>query len=572
MSDYKNFTETDFEKIKNSLKTYLQSQDKLKDYNFDGSGMTVLLNILAYNTQYNAYYGNMLASEKFLNRAQKRKSVVELANNYGYVPYSAKSAKSYLSFNINVVSGYNSIITIPKDTKFVSVVDDVEYQFFTTKNTAIQPQAGTYSVSNLEVAEGRKFTHRFSVDAASKFYTIPNANVDIDRISVYVKSSPSVNEMTEYSYYENINNIDSESTVYFIQETDNSRYEIYFGDGVLGKELSIGNQIIIEYYVCSGSSGNYISDFSLEDSIDSVVSIGQISATSSLGGAEQESIESIKLSTKKSYRSQNRAVVTDDFYDKIKSIIPDIKDVIVWGGEEETPKQYGKVFYSVVFDDFSTLSVTQDSRIKRELQTNYMVKGITPEFSSPRYSNLEIDISIKLKSSSSLTTQEVISLATSGVMEEYSPILNSFGVGVYESIVESYINNLSTSITSSTVRFRMYKKFTDAFISNTTNSITFPVIGKRDSFYSGVFTFQGINYQLITSNDVVYLKNLLNLSETSVGTYSLDTVTIQNSQLLYSMMIGTSPNLYISPLDSDIIITKNNIVKLESSDIEVTIQ
>lgn len=572
MSDYKNFTETDFEKIKDSLKTYLQAQDELKDYNFEGSAMTVLLNVLAYNTQYNAYYGNMLASEKFLNRAQKRKSVVELANNYGYVPYSAKSAKAYLSFELTVSSGYNSTITIPKDTKFTSVVDGIEYTFYTTKRTTIKPQEGIYQITDLEVAEGRHFTHRFLVDGTTKFFTIPNTNVDIDRVQVFVKSSPSTNESTQYSYYENITDITSSSLVYFIQETDNGKYEIYFGDNVLGKNVSVGNQVIVDYYVCSGSSGNYISQFIFDDSIDNVVAITQIAATKSIGGAEQEPIESIKLSTKKSYRSQNRAVVVDDFIDKIRSIAPNIKDVIVWGGEDEIPKQYGKVFYSAIFDDFSTISSNQDTKIKRQLQQEYMVKGITPEFSQPIYSNLIIDVSLKVKNTTTQSTKEILSSVVSAITTEYTEMLNKFGVEIYESILESYINQSNSAITSSTTRFKMYRKFQDALTSDTTNNIMFPQDMVADSFVSDTFKYQGTNYKLVSNNSVVYLKNLSTESITSVGTASSNYVTIQNPKTLYNMMLESSPSFHITPMDSDIIVTKNNIIKLESSDIEITVQ
>lgn len=574
MADYKNFTETDFEKIKDSLKTYLQSQDKLKDYNFDGSTITMLLNILSYNTQYSAYYGNMLASEKFLNRAQKRKSVVELANNYGYVPYSTKSSTAYLTFNLNVVYGYTSSIVIPKNTKFTANVNDVEYQFYTTKSTTVQPVNGVYTVTDLEIAEGRYFKYKFAVDGSSKFFTLPNKGVDTNRLTVGVKttSSESDNLAVEYIFYNSILDIDSSSLVYFIQETDNEKYEIYFGDGILGKSLSVGNQVIVEYYVASGEDANNIQRFTLDDDIENTTSISNLTVTPSFGGASLESINSVKLSTKQSYKSQNRAVISSDFIDKIRLIVPNITDVMVWGGEEEQPKQYGKVFYSVVFDDNSTLSATQDTQIRRQLKSDYMVKGITPEFSPPKYSNIVIDVNTKILSNSSQSANEIKSDIVQGIITEYSPILTKFDADIYESLFENYVNNLNKNIIASVSRFSIYRTVADSFTSNTTNEVVFPVNFEQSSFYSDTFTYSGLNYQLYSVGDIVYLKKLIDDTSVVAGTLTSNSFVIKSPATLYEMIGATTTKFYVTPSDMDILISKNNILKLNVEDIKVTIQ
>lgn len=573
MSDYKNFTETDFEKIKESLKTYLQSQDTLKDYNFDGAALSMLLNVLAYNTQYNAYYGNMLASEKFLNRAQKRKSVVELANNYGYVPYSAKSAKSYLSFDIEVPSGFSSAIIIPKNTKFVSSVDDIQYSFYTTTTSIVAPINGEYSVSNIEVAEGRHFTHKFNVDGTSKFYTIPNKNVDMDRLTVYVKSSSGIDDSLaeEYSFYENISDVTNKSTVYFTQETDSGKYEIYFGDGVLGKSLAVGNQIVIDYYICSGSSANFISDFGYDDVISNIINIRNISATTSFGGAEQESIESIKISTKKSYRSQNRAVVADDFLDKIRNIVPNIKDVMVWGGEDETPKQYGKVFYSAIFDDFSSISKSQDIQIKKQLKDNYMVKGITPEFVTPSYSNIIFNTKVKVIPSTANTSGLIKSDILTSIVD-YGTNLNKFGASLYESIIEGTINTSNKNIISNTTRFQLYVNTNENLPTPTVSKIQYPVDIVPSSFYSSDFIYQGTIYNLYgVDGGAVYLKNKSTNIDTQIGSINGSVLYLTASETLYNM-ISDNVKLYATPVDTDIIVTKNNIIRLLAEDVEIEIQ
>lgn len=569
MSEFKNFTETDFEKIKDSLKTYLKSQDKLKDYNFEGSALTTLLNILAYNTQYNAYYGNMLASEKFINRAQKRKSITELANNYGYVPYSAKSARAHLSFDVEPVSGYTGKIVIPKNTKFTASVNDITYSFLTTEEYV----STNNKVSNLEVAEGKYFQHKFLVDSVTKFYQIPNKNVDISRLKVLVKqsSSDADNLAEEYFYFDSITEATPESKIYYIQESEESKHEVYFGDNVLGKSPNVGNEIVIQYYTCSGVDANNIREFSLDEEISNVDSIRNLDATTSIGGKNQESIDSIRFTSKQRYKSQNRAVIDTDFYDKLKSIIPDLVDISVWGGEDNIPKQYGKVFYTGIFSDFTTLSVSQDTMVRKELMKSYMVKGITPEFVRPKFSNIKFNISVKRIPNSSDSQQVIESDIKTKVQQFYGNILNKFDAEIYESLFEGFVNSTNKNILASTLDIVLYKNLQDELTTATTNMVEFPVVMQDNSFFSETFTYGVQNYKLVSTNKVVNMVRVDNSAIVSrIGTLTDTTFNITDPVNFYDIVGGKSILVYITPKSRDVVVSRRDILKLAIEDIGVS--
>lgn len=573
---YKNFTEIDFETIRDSIKDHLKSQDIFKDYNFDGSAISTLLDVLAYNTQYNAYYMNMTSSEKFLNRAQKRKSVVELANNYGYVPYSSKSSTSYLSFEIFPEPNHIGDIILPKNLKFVTNNNGETYSFLSTSTISVPKIDNRYIVMDYEVKEGKYFKNKFDVTQYTKFYTILNKNVDIDRLKVYIKPSSTSPDNTaiEYFYYESILDVDKQSNVYFIQETDNEKFEIYFGDGILGKKPDIGSQVIIEYYVTKSDEPNGAKDFVLEEDVTGLESVSSIVAERASNGAKIETIDSIRFSTRDKYKSQNRAVIDKDFKTKVKQIVPDATDISVWGGENATPKQYGKVFICLVKENLQKFTSVQKNNLLSKLKNDYMVMGITPEIVDYDFCNLVLNIDITKVKNQTRNDSEIVSIVKSSIDTNIKKSLEMFNSSVYESKIEEFINYVDSNIMANTTRFLLYKNIDEVIINNGINEIGFPVAITENSINSSQFNYMNSSVNIKddgNGNISIYNSDYNVLSNIATVDYNSGIIKINNSKLFYDIINNKGVKLYTTPLLSDLNITKKYILKLDSSDILVKI-
>lgn len=579
-TEYKNFTETDFDLIKDSLKTHLKSQEIFKDYNFEGSAINTLLNILAYNTQYNAYYLNMLASEKFLARAQKRKSIVELANNLGYVPRSAKSSISKVSFEIVQDAGYTNNIFLPKNLKFSTAVSGTSYQFLTTSDTIVEynPLTQKYVVTDLEIKEGRFFKHKFVVNGTSKFFKIPNANVDLSRLVVKVKPTEfaSDNSAIEFLPYGSVLDVNGSSPIYYVQETDNQKHEIYFGDGILGRQLEVGNQVIIEYYVTSGSEANGANVFNLDDDVTGLDRIINLTAERASNGYSIESTDSIKLSAKNYYLSQNRTVVEADYIQIVKNIFPEVSDVSVWGGERATPKQYGKVFISVIKENLTNLTSSEKKTGLGVLNRNFTILGITPEFVDAEIINLELTTNVRVSPAYNKAPSEMRALVMNTVVDSLTPIINKFGAQVYESRVEEVINDADRNILSNTTRFRLYYSLENKILDNSINMIRYPVSVMEGLVVSSDFTFRGIqncklqddglgSISIVTNNSIIQ-PNVMSIN------YLTSTIKVSSPAVIDEILDeNLTVRLYVTPKDTDIILDGSAITRLNQSDIIVNI-
>ena len=304
--------ELNFEGIKTNFKKYLQSQDQFRDYNFDGAGISVLLDLLAYNTYYNSFYLNMVAGEAFLSTAQKRNSIVNLANSLDYVPRSTSSASITGTLTLTV-SGSPASVNIPAFTQFSGSIDGKSYIFSNVESKTIFSTGGVYS-SSITLKEGSDITTRYSVvsaDADQRFL-IPNSKIDTTTLVVTVLNSSVDSTTRTFTLAENIVEIDSTSLVYFLQETEDGQYEIKFGEGTFGVALNNGNIVVIRYLVSSGTLANDINALTYSDSIAGVLSATFTANDPALGGAERETPAQIKFNAPKSYEAQNRVVTADD--------------------------------------------------------------------------------------------------------------------------------------------------------------------------------------------------------------------------------------------------------------------
>ena len=459
---YLRVTELDFGNIRNNLKTYLSTQDQFADYNFEGSAMAVLLDVLAYNTHYNAYYLNMLANEMFLDTAQQRDSVVSRAKELGYVPVSAIGATANVEVTFNGVASGTSQFTIPKNSTFTTTVDDVTYTYVTPQAYTVIEDGGTYSRS-INIKEGEPLTHRFTVSTENPIrYIIPNINVDTSSITVSVQESISDTTTTEFVRATNISQIYSTSPVYFLEEVADEKYEIVFGSGSLGKSLKNGNIVIVNYLVCNADATNGADSFSI-DTLNVGVSYSGASLvtnTAAAGGRAQETVESIKFNAPRSYQTQNRAVVDNDYQRILLAENADLQSVIAFGGEQADPPVYGKVYIAVkpYAEEFAT------SNRKAQIRASILDRtplGIDPVVIDADYTYLIPTITTYYdKSTSSATEAQIRASVKSTIATFATNNLERFGNRLRYSRFVRALDNITTgSILNNDAVVKMQKRF-----------------------------------------------------------------------------------------------------------------
>jgi len=322
-----NVSDLDFDNIKTNLKTFLQSQPEFSDYNFEGSGFSVLLDLLAYNTHYLGFNANMLANEMYLDSADVRKNIVSLAKMLGYTPSSAKAPIANIDIRINNASGAS--ITMDKGTVFTSSVEGTSYQFVTNTDITITPADGVYNFSNVSIYEGTLVTYRYTVDSADpdQRFLIPSELADTTTLKVKVQNSASDTTTSTYTKVTGLTSIDSTSKVYFLQESDEEKFEVYFGDNVLGKNVEDGNIVILEYIVTNKDAANGASTFTLSGNIDGFTDVTITTNSSAQGGAEPQTKESIRYNAPLQYSAQDRAVTTGDYATLVQSIYQNTQSV-----------------------------------------------------------------------------------------------------------------------------------------------------------------------------------------------------------------------------------------------------
>ena len=358
-------SQLDFDGIKNNLKTFLSQQDEFTDYNFEGSGMNILLDVLAYNTHYLGYNANMLANEMYLDSADQRSSVVSLAKQVGYTPKSSVSSKALIDVNINNASGTS--VTMSRGTKFTTTVDGTSYSFVANADVSISPLDGVYKFSNLTVYEGTYLNYKYTANTTDtdQRFIIPNDNVDTSTLTVKIQNSASDSITNSYSLATGITGLESTSKVYFLQEVENGRYEVYFGDGVLGQAVADGNIVILDYITCNRDEPNGASSFTLSGTVGGFSDVTITTIDNAANGSGPETIKSIKYNAPRDYTAQDRAVTAEDYKVLVKSLYANAQSVQVYGGEDAATPDYGKVYISIKARSGSNLTeVTKASLVQ----------------------------------------------------------------------------------------------------------------------------------------------------------------------------------------------------------------
>ena len=462
-----NVTELDFVSIKENLKTFMQSQEEFQDYNFDGAGLSILLDILAYNTHYNATLAHLQANEMFIDSAVKRNSVTSIAKTLGYTPTSTKSARANITLQIRPAESFtNTSLTVTRDTPFTAKTAKNTYTFFPREDyvsgLVILETGETGFSFPMELIEGKRITNTFVVDQSNKSgpFVLPNGNIDTTTIRVRVQESNAVTSTTTWNFYDDILQVDATTRAFFIEEGPSGLYEIRFGDDILGQQLQVGNIVVIDYIVSSGTAANSIPNFSASRTFtasgESKIVYLNSAAT---GGREKESVDSIRYNAPKFNSTKNRVVTSDDYETLIRSRFGNINSIAVWGGEENNPPIYGKVFISIQPLPGSIISQADKDIIARDIIRPRSVVSIQPEFVDPIETYIGLNISVNYnKTITSLTSSRIESEVQAVVQSFFTNNVNKLQKNFYYSKLLSAVVGTTKSIFSASIQVLMHKR------------------------------------------------------------------------------------------------------------------
>lgn len=581
---YLEVSELDFNDIRSNLKTYLRSQDQLTDYDFEGSTMATLLDVLAYNTHYNAYYLNMVANEMFLDTAQQRDSVVSRAKELGYTPTSSMGATAQVKVKFSGVDSGVSQITIPKNSKFTSTVDDVSYTFVTPSDESIDADSSGAFEKIISIKEGEPLSFSWTASASNPTrYIIPNANVDMDSVTVKVQESSSDTTTTEFIKATNINQVFSTSPIFFIEETADRKYEIVFGSGSLGKSIKAGNIVTVEYLVNNNGATNGASKFSIDSiSLRNNVSYSSATITSvesnAIGGREQESIESIKFSAPRNYQTQNRAVVAEDYQRILLAENSDLQSVIAFGGEEDVPPQNGRVIIAVkpFGEQFATQSRKQS--IKESISDRTPL-AVDPIVVDGEYTYLIPIITTYYDLTKSSLSKSAVSSNIRDEIKAFSDSnLERFGSKFrFSRFVRALDNTSGGYVMNNDAKIQLQKRLTPNTNAAESVNIYFNNPIRKGSLSSTQFTYNG--YQTNMSDDGSGTVSIFRFNEdntttnvvTNAGTIDYDTGHIFFPDFAPSAYSDLELKVTVSPVNLDVIPVRQQVLLMDSSDAVITV-
>lgn len=451
-------SDLDFNNIKESLKTYLRQTQEFSDYDFEASGLSSILDVLAYNTHINGLIANMAINESFLSSAQLRSSVVSHAETLGYFPKSQTAAVATINVSVQVPNV--SSLTLPANTQFTSEIDGIEYTFITREDYTALSESGIFNFktsagsTNLSIVQGTNKTKTFAVGESSdqQVFVIPDSTMDTSTMVVKVYDNFNTTSFTTYKNINDVPRVDDDSTIYIVREAPSGDYEIFFSDGnVLGKSPVAGNKIVVEYVSSLGEAANGATSFSTDNILGQPVTVTTVSE--SAGGSDKESIQSIKLNAPQAFASQQRLVTAEDYKALILSNYGSyVDDVISWGGNDNIPPQYGKVFVSLNFKDgidSTTQSVVKTS-IEDNLTSNLSIMSIDTMFVDPQYTYLELETTFNLDPNQTGQSAESIETTVQSTINTYIDTnLDTFDAVFRRSNVLAAVDDVSPAVLNS---------------------------------------------------------------------------------------------------------------------------
>ena len=545
-----NFTDLDFDQIKSSLKDYLRENSDFTDYDFEGSNLSNIIDVLAYNTYISSYNANMVSNEVFIDSATLRENVVALARNIGYTPRSRTAAKAIISFFVNT-TGFTTkpvTLTLKKGlvTTSASVFGSESYSFCIPTDVTVPVVDGIATFSDISIYEGTFLTSNFTVSsetpAPPSRYTLTNSHIDTSTLEISVRDTQSSTSSKKYEFSDTLIEVTSSSRVYFLQEVEDQRYELIFGDGVFGEKLKSLNYIEASYITTTGEAANGISSFNftgrIVDNNNNLISRG-ISILStvneSVGGKEIESVESVKRFAPKIYSTFNRAVTAGDYEALIPKIYPETQSVSAFGGEEMTPPQYGKVF--VTIKPFYGPYVPDS--IKNNLNTKlrkYSVAGIVTEILDLKYLYIETHINAYYNPSLASDSSSVKSVVMNNITKYAdSSEMNKYGARFKYSKFQTIVDNSNESITSNITKIEIRRDMKPELHQSAEYELCF-----GNSFYiknNDGYNIKSSGFTVFGISDTVYLSD--SPTNNRVGNLFLFKLDGRNSPVVVSSNIGT---------------------------------
>lgn len=581
----------DFDNVKANLKTFLQNQPEFSDYNFEGSGFAVLLDTLAYNTHYLGFNANMFVNESYLDSADIRKNIVSLAKAIGYTPSSVRAPMAEIDILVNNASG--SSILMNKGTTFTTTVDGTGYNFLTNEDITITPLNGVYKFSNVKLYEGTLVTFKYTVDSSDsdQRFMIRNVDADTSTLKVTIQNSVSDSTLNTYTLATGLRNLNNTSKIYFLQETDTGKFEVYFGDGVIGNKLEDGNIVILEYVVTNQEEANGASKFELGSSIGAFSNVTITTKSNAQGGSDEEEKESIRFNAPLQYTAQDRAVTATDYETIVRSIYPNALSVSAWGGEDDETPVYGVVKISIKAASGSTLTEATKASIVKEL-IPYNVAAVRPEIIDPETTSILLTTTAKYdKKGTSKSNDSLKSEIVTAITNYNSSALQKFD-GVFRfSKLTGLIDGVDTSILSNITTIKMRKNFTPTIASSTKYDIYFrnAIWDPHDShppvLTSTGFKVSGSNYEMFLDDDSkgnirrYYLvsgvktyanstQGTINYETGQVTLNSLNVASISNIRGVVSNVI----ELTATPKSNDIVPVRNQVVEIDVSNSNITVE
>ena len=575
-------SDLDFDDIKSNLKAFLQDQTQFSDYNFEGSGFSVLLDTLAYNTHYLGFNANMLANELYLDSADIRKNIVSLAKMLGYTPSSPKAPVANVDILLNNASGTS--VTMNKGTTFTSTIDGISYEFVTNADTTITPSNGVYRFSDINIYEGTLVTYRYTVDSTDvdQKFIIPSVNADTSTLKVTVQTSAVDTSLTTYTLANGLKSLTSTSQAYFLQETDTGKFQVYFGDGVLGQNLSDGNIVILEYIVTNKTEANGASTFTLTGSIDGFTNVSITTNSSAQGGAESESKESIRYNAPLQYTAQDRAVTTTDYETLVRSIYPNALSISAWGGEDDETPVYGVVKIAIKATSGSTLTNSTKQNIITSLRP-YNVASVRPEIVDPEITSVLLSVNAKFdKKSTSKTAETLQSEIIDAISDFNTNTLQRFdGVFRYSKLT-GIIDDVDSSILSNITTLEIRKTFAPTINSSTKydvyfrNAIYSPHTGHMPILFSSGFRVSGDSREMFLDDDGqgnvrryylvsgirTYADNLQGTIDYSTGQITINSLNVSSISNIRNNT-STVIELTVTPASNDVVPVRNQIVEID---------
>ena len=590
-------SELDYDGIRDNLKTYLSNQAEFSDYNFEGSGMSVLLDLLAYNTHYLSYNANMLSNELYLDSADIRKNVVALAKQLGYTPTSVSSPMAIIDVTVNNVPITTSSITMVKGTTFTTTINQITYNFITNEDITATPTDGVYKFSNVKIYEGTSVTFQYTVDSSDvdQKFIIPNNQADTTTLKVKIQNSSSDTTTNTYTKSQTLTELNSTSKVYFLQEQGDVRFEVYFGDGVLGKALEDGNIVKLEYIVTNMKQANGASSFTLGSTVGGFTDVSVSTVSVAQGGSIAQSNNSIRFNAPLQYQAQNRAVTVKDYETLTQTFYPNAESISAYGGEDAETPIYGTVYIGIVPKSGSTLTEATKQNIVDNLK-KYNVASVTPVIVTPETTSIILTSNVKYNENSTTKTGDTIRSNVITSITNYSTTnLQKFeGLFRYSQLIQD-IDDTDTSILSNITTVKIRKDFTPTTDSAITYNVYFrnalynPHSGHNTSaggiLESTGFKIQGNDNEMFLNDDgqgnvrMYYLvsgvktyenntQGIINYTTGQITLTSLNIASISNIRGSASTVI----ELTVKPSSNDIIPVRDQILQIDVANSSVVVE